>query len=294
MGITGIEYAPDHQWGDSRATALQIAQLLDALQRGDSLLAGETREDALTLLESVVVGQSWGASAGVDLSVGVDTVLAIKNGWYPEPEGWLLNSAGVITVGAELDEPEVHVVVILTQGALTQTAGVGAIEQIGSAINHVLVPPAFAVVPAVRTFPTPPLPSTDVEAADERTEPGGEATPDVEPEPVRVALWVFPESGGVLTPAPGLLIGSESSGTELTLWYELSAAAAERMFLTYTDAMRELGWTEVAGPPSIVLSKAVGGRWVGVSMQATSSDARLVQMTISPAPGILPAGVSAP
>ena len=70
LGSSGIDYAPDHQWGDSRATALAIAQLLDLLVDEASPVAAEARLEAIALMEAVVADQRWGASAGVALVTG--------------------------------------------------------------------------------------------------------------------------------------------------------------------------------------------------------------------------------
>ena len=293
LGLTGIEYASDHQWGDSRATPLVIATLLDQLLDEASPLSADAQVEALELMRSVAADQRWGASAGVDLSTGGPATLAIKNGWYPEPGGWLLNSAGAIEVQDRSGGSSVHIVVVLTEGARTQTEGVGRIESIASAINHTIVPPALVVTTQPRVFAVAPPPA-DAPAA---VEPDVE--PDVEPEPAEestptITLVVFEQSDDVLVPADGALVGSTADGSELTLWYEVGSATADELLATYAVSMFEFGWLEVVGPPSMVLSKSAEGRWVGLSTFPAGGGARLVQVTISPAPSVSPAAAGSP
>ena len=290
LGVAGIDYAPDHQWGDSLATPFAVIKLLDLLADEASPLGTEARLEALALMREVAADQRWGASAGVDLSTGAAATLAIKNGWYPEPDGWLLNTAGVLSTDAAAS---IHVIVVLTEGARTQTEGVWTIESIAAAINHAIVPPALVVAPQRRIFAAAPLPNTPSVAADstaDAVEPAGE----LEAEPAPTALVAFAQSDDVLVPAGGVLIGSAADSTELTLWYEVADTTADQLLATYADSMLELGWLEVAGPPSVVLSKSAEGRWVGFSTLAGSGGTRLVQVTISPAPGVQPAGIGAP
>lgn len=293
LGVSGIEYAADGQWGDSRGSALAVAELVALLLDEESALSADARAEALDLLESVVWDQRWGASTGVDLSAGGGATLAIKNGWYPEPAGWLLNSAGAITISDASGEASVHVVVVLTEGARTQTEGVRTIEAIASAINHTIVPPALVVAPEPRTFS--PSPPPDAFASE--VEPGEadvEETPVPEadaPQPT-VALVAFAQSADVLVPANAVLLGSEVAGTQLSLWYEVVAADAEELVAVYAGSMVEFGWLELAGPPSVVLSKGGGGRWVGLStFPSGTAGSRLVQVTISPFPSTLGAGL---
>lgn len=292
LGITDIEFASDSQWGDSRATAFAVGSLLELLIDDESALAPEVRQEALELMQSVVADQRWGASAGVDLSLINDVTLAIKNGWYPEPAGWLLNSAGVITVQGELEQTSAHVVVVLTEGASTQTGGVQAIEAIAAAINHAILPPALTAAVDSPTFTAAELPEDEDE-----DEP---ADPELEPTSVPTAaataaprtLVKLGQGSDVLVPSNGSLVGSAGSGSDLTLWYELTASAADELLRNYADSMASFGWTSLAGPPSIVLSKSAEGRWVGVSAFPSAPGTRLIEVTISPAPGVLPAGIS--
>jgi hypothetical protein len=54
----------------------------------------------------------------------------LKNGWYPEAEGWRLNSAGIIvSPGAQ------YVLTILTDSSPTMESGIELIERLATRIN---------------------------------------------------------------------------------------------------------------------------------------------------------------
>jgi hypothetical protein len=286
LGVTGIEYAPDHQWGDTRATPSAIAELLAMLVEDDSPLDADSRAEALGLMQSVVADQRWGASAGVDLVLGSDATLAIKDGWYPETTGWLLNSAAIISVHSNGTVAH-HVLVILTDGAETQTDGVREIETLATAINQRLVPPALVSQPTPRTFTEIPLPGAGVTAAaTEEATPEPIATAEPEPEPVQLSLVPHSVATDVLVPSGAVYIGSEAGTTGLRLWYRLATAQANELLGSYTASMQELGWSPVIGPPSVVLAKSSEDRWVGLSAKPEAAGGRLLEFTISPAPDV--------
>jgi len=293
IGLADLEYAIDHQWGDSRATALQIASLLKLLVAEDSPLTLAVREQALTLMRAVQPDQRWGAAAGVDSSGDTGVLIAIKNGWYPEPEGWLLNSVGIVSLEGMSGLSAAHIVVVLTEGAPTQTEGVRQIERVAAAINHELVPPTLSVVPQSPTFVAAPLPPAGSNDPDGPV-PDPEAATTSEPEPPPTVELTAYANGDVLVPADGLLIGTEGTSSELTLWYKLPAASADLMLGSYATSMLQFGWLELSGPPSVVLSKSGEGRWVGLATFPAAQGARLVEVTISPAPGVVPAAATAP
>ncbi len=115
----------DESWGDVRAGAVSVGALLTGLYEG-RLLPRQLTAVALHLLSHVIDSQSWGI--GVVTRDGKDTAEApqqvyLKDGWYPEDNGWVVNSAGVIARGAEH-----YVIVVLTDGQPSFRAGVELIE----------------------------------------------------------------------------------------------------------------------------------------------------------------------
>ena len=141
---------PDEQWGDMAASAEDVASVMSLFASDASPLSDDARDEVLSLLRSVVPGQRWGVSAGIDLSDGVGTVLAIKNGWYPENNIWRVNSAGAVTVSGQTD----YVVVVLSDGGTNFSRAVRTVEEIAAAVNGALYAqqllvelPAFVFVP---------------------------------------------------------------------------------------------------------------------------------------------------
>jgi beta-lactamase class A len=78
-------------WGASTTTAQDMARLMTKLANC-TILNAKLCHYGLNLMRGVAPGQRWGISAGVPDS----TSIALKNGWYPESEGWSINSIGYI------------------------------------------------------------------------------------------------------------------------------------------------------------------------------------------------------
>jgi hypothetical protein len=86
--VPGVQVAP--AWGASTITALDAARLMDAVIAGE-VVGGLYLESAMGLLESVAPYQAWGTA---NLPPGAES--GVKNGWYLEPSGWLVNSLGYV------------------------------------------------------------------------------------------------------------------------------------------------------------------------------------------------------
>jgi beta-lactamase class A len=85
----------DESWGDLRASARDVAALLLNLYKG-RLLDEEYTQLALGYMADVADDQAW----GVGLARHDDEEVYLKNGWYPEEDGWIVNSAGIVAAGA--------------------------------------------------------------------------------------------------------------------------------------------------------------------------------------------------
>ena len=104
-------------WGDMRASALDVSEVLTSLYNG-RLLDDERTELALDLLANVIDSQAWGLGTARE-----NAMTYLKNGWYPEEDGWVVNSVGI--VDGRFGE---YVVVLLTDSQPTFEAGVRIIE----------------------------------------------------------------------------------------------------------------------------------------------------------------------
>jgi hypothetical protein len=91
--VSGIE--PDDRWGASRASPRGVALLLDKLVAGE-VLDEPSRTLALSLMNRVDPSQRWGVAAGVIANGSAGAAVGVKNGWYPDDDGWWVNSAGFV------------------------------------------------------------------------------------------------------------------------------------------------------------------------------------------------------
>jgi hypothetical protein len=114
-----VERAEDDSWGRMRASAIDVSQVLASLYNG-LILDERMTEFALDLMARVIDEQAWGV--GVDRNPAIATYL--KNGWFPEEGGWVVNSVGILVTGRERH----YVVVLLTDSQSSFDEGVRLIE----------------------------------------------------------------------------------------------------------------------------------------------------------------------
>jgi beta-lactamase class A len=116
----------ENEWGTLEASPRQVATLLWDLAMG-RLLDPESTQIVFALLSHVTKDQRWGVSAGV---TAPGSSVYVKNGWYPEKDGWRLNSAGVVKTPASD-----YVLVVLSDTAERMDSGIDVIEQVAGLIN---------------------------------------------------------------------------------------------------------------------------------------------------------------
>lgn len=154
--IRGISFVPGSlAWGDGTASAAGLAGLLALVYREDALDAG-ARRIFLTLVSSVNAEQRWGASAAFE---GEESHFGIKNGWFPDADGWRVASAGLNTDPAA----EPLVVVALASSRPSLPDAIATIEAVARAAGAAVAglgpppgipPPAFVTTRTVYA-PTP-------------------------------------------------------------------------------------------------------------------------------------------
>jgi beta-lactamase family protein len=113
-------------WGTLNASAGQVGELLWQLADG-RLLDQESTQMALTLLSDIEEDQAWGVSAG---AMAFGNKVFLKNGWYPEEDGWRVNSAGLVETPADK-----YVLVVLAYPTPNMDEGITLIESIAGRIN---------------------------------------------------------------------------------------------------------------------------------------------------------------
>lgn len=135
-GISGVTLSPDDDWGDTAASGEAVAVLLARLVTGD-LLDAPRRALALALMSRVIPDQHWGVTAlTLDIAPGGLTV-QVKNGWYPDDDGWRVTSAGIVVPKTG---GQAYTIAVFTGGQTDLAAGIATIEAIARAIAATLTP----------------------------------------------------------------------------------------------------------------------------------------------------------
>jgi hypothetical protein len=116
-------------WGTLTASAGQVADLLWRLTSGQ-LLDPESTQVAMSLLEDIHEEQDWGVSAGADDPAAR---IFLKNGWYPEEDGWRVNSAGTVQA-----PDEGYVLVVFSYPDETFAEGIALVEEVAKRINGLM------------------------------------------------------------------------------------------------------------------------------------------------------------
>lgn len=127
-------FEEDDSWGDARQTATEVAKFVGLLT-SSKLLSNEDTGFVLALLSGVASDQQWGVGASASHWDSGSSVL-LKDGWYPEDDGWLVNSAGLVQPG---NGKPAYVTVVLSNGFETFEGGVEAVEQVASFVNRLML-----------------------------------------------------------------------------------------------------------------------------------------------------------
>jgi beta-lactamase class A len=106
-------------WGVSSTTVADQLTLLSDLVSSRSPLNAASRSYALSLMRHVEPGQSWGVTAAATPG----TASAVKNGWLPDPQLWVINSIGVIHHDGRL-----LLVAVLSDRQPTEAGGIAQLE----------------------------------------------------------------------------------------------------------------------------------------------------------------------
>ncbi len=115
LGLRRTTPGPGDYWGLTTTTAGDQLRLLRALATAHSPLDARSRDYELDLMRHVISGQNWGVSA----AASPGSVLAIKDGWLPDPSLWVVNSIGVVD-----HDGQRLLMVVLSSGQPTEAAGI--------------------------------------------------------------------------------------------------------------------------------------------------------------------------
>jgi hypothetical protein len=93
LGLSHTVAGPPGYWGLTRTTVADQLRLLTDLTSATSPLTAASRDYELGLMEDVTPSQQWGVSAAASRG----SVFAVKDGWLPDPDLWVINSIGIVT-----------------------------------------------------------------------------------------------------------------------------------------------------------------------------------------------------
>jgi hypothetical protein len=117
-------------WGLTSTTVGDQLTLLSDLTSVDSPLSAASRSYELGLMRHVEPDQSWGVTAAATPG----TSSAVKNGWLPDPQLWVINSIGVVHY-----EGQVLLVAILSDDQPTEAGGIAQVEAAASSAAKAVV-----------------------------------------------------------------------------------------------------------------------------------------------------------
>ena len=95
------------------------------------------RAVALEMLTSVIPEQRWGIPAGADDSG--NEIVGVKDGWYPDDDGWRVNSVGFISPLTPGEQP--YAIAVMTNYQTTQEYGIATIEGLALPVYDALRAP---------------------------------------------------------------------------------------------------------------------------------------------------------
>ena len=124
LGLHHTTPGADYYWGLTTTTVADQLRLLEDLTSSHSPLEAASRSTELDLMEDVTPDQAWGVSAAATPG----SSFAVKNGWLPDPELWVINSIGVIQhAGQQL------LVAVLSDDQPSEEVGIAQVDALARA-----------------------------------------------------------------------------------------------------------------------------------------------------------------
>ncbi len=134
IGVDGIDPDPVGYWGDSQASPKAAAYMLAKLAWGD-ILTPELRAYALDLMTKVSDGQRWGVISPAPERLPAGARVGVKNGWYPDEDGWEVNSAGFMIAA---DGRNGYTIAVLSDRQESFDETVDAIQRLADMVYNAL------------------------------------------------------------------------------------------------------------------------------------------------------------
>jgi Beta-lactamase enzyme family len=117
LGLSHTVAGPPGYWGLTRTTVADQLRLLTDLTSATSPLTAASRDYELGLMEDVTPSQQWGVSA----AASPGSVFAVKDGWLPDPDLWVINSIGIVTRDGQR-----LLIAVLANDQSSEAAGIAA------------------------------------------------------------------------------------------------------------------------------------------------------------------------
>ncbi len=119
LGLSHTTPAQGGYWGLTTTTVVDQLRLLSDLVSESSPLNAASRSFELGLMRHVEPSQAW----GVTKAATPGTVYAVKNGWLPDPQLWVINSIGVVHHAGHL-----LLLAVLSDDQPSEAVGVAQVE----------------------------------------------------------------------------------------------------------------------------------------------------------------------
>jgi hypothetical protein len=120
---------PSWHWGLTTTNPKDQVSLLQTFAYPNNTLSNKRRHHGLFLMRHVVSWQRWGVTAGVTTARRV----AIKNGWLPLSEGWVVNSLGKVS-----GDGRNYVIAVLTRHGPSESYSIDTIQHLSAGVFRVL------------------------------------------------------------------------------------------------------------------------------------------------------------
>ena len=123
VGMPSTTPGTDGLWGLTSTTSPDQVCLVRTVAYPNAVLTDASRAYLESLMRTVTPSQKWGVSGGVPASATV----ALKNGWLPRDDGWVINSIGHVRGGTRD-----YVIAVLTSGVPTMSYGITTTEHLSA------------------------------------------------------------------------------------------------------------------------------------------------------------------
>jgi hypothetical protein len=125
VGMPSTTPGTDGLWGLTSTNAPDQVRLVRTVAYPNAVLSNASRAYVDSLMRAVTPSQKWGVSAGV----AAGTTVALKNGWLPRTDGWVINSIGHVRGGSRD-----YVVAVLQSADPSMSYGIATAQHISGMV----------------------------------------------------------------------------------------------------------------------------------------------------------------